>query len=131
MNNEIPTEAPPFSLNGLMVPARIVSVYDGDTFHCIFEFNGKFYNWTCRLDGIDTPEMRSKNPKEKEHAILARDKLRELILGKVVTVKLGEFDKYGRVLANILLDEVDISNELIRLGFGKPYDGGKKSKWVF
>lgn len=128
---EIPDEAPNFSLDGFETKAKIVSSYDGDSFHAIFKFKGTFYNWNCRLDGIDTPELRTKNKLEKKHAIKARDRLRDLILNKIVTIKCGKFDKYGRLLTKVYINDTNVANELIKHGFGKKYDGGKKEPWDF
>ena len=56
--------------------------------------------------------MRTKNIKEKELATEVRDFLRDLILDKIVKIKCGDFDKYGRLLAHIyLLDCEEITPE--------------------
>ena len=44
----------------------------------------------------------------------------------------AEFDKYGRLLANIYtLDNTNktINDEMIELGHAKAYDGGTKEGW--
>ena len=132
---DIPTKAPPFTLNGLVTKARVVSAYDGDTVKCIFKFKDRqstfssYYTWNCRLAGIDTPELRTKNPEEKKAGYKARDALRERILNKVVTLKCYDFDKYGRLLVDILDNDENINQWMIQSGFGKAYDGGTKSKF--
>lgn len=40
------------------------------------------YRYSVRLKGIDTPELKTKNVKEKIQAKIAKDKLEELVLGK-------------------------------------------------
>ena len=111
--------------------ARVYKVYDGDTISVIFKFNEEFIKYSCRIVGIDTPELRTKNTEEKKLGIIARDYLRELVLEKIIKIKVLDFDKYGRLLINLYTpdDDKDISNMMITGGYAKPYDGGKKAKW--
>lgn len=121
---------PQFSLDGSKHFAKITSVYDGDTFKACFTFGGKMFIWNCRLAGVDTPELRTRNQLEKKHGYIARDELRKLILDKVILLKCGEFDKYGRLLAHIeMSDGTDVSKWLIQEGLAFEYDGGTKRSW--
>tara|TARA_Y100000389_G_C17241680_1_gene403446 strand:- start:77 stop:502 length:426 start_codon:yes stop_codon:yes gene_type:complete len=115
-----------FSLEGLNTRALITSVYDGDSVHAVFPFADKMYRWVCRLDGIDTPEVRTKNEDEKRFGFYVRDALRERILYKEVDVSCGEFDKYGRLLVVISMDGENINSWLISKGYANVYDGGTK-----
>ncbi len=118
-----------FSLNNHVYQAKVVSVYDGDTITVVFKFAGTFYKWNCRLNGIDTPEMKSKNAAEKQQAIKARDFLREQILGKIVEITCQEFDKYGRLLVTVKYSDININDLMITEGFAKSYTGGTKEEW--
>jgi endonuclease YncB( thermonuclease family) len=80
---------------------------------------------------LNTPELRSKISIEKEYAQKARDKFREMVLDKIVTIKCGDSDKYGRILAKVEIYGIDVASELIRLGLGREYDGGIKEEWSF
>ena len=68
-------------------------------------------------------------------ALCCKNKLSEFILNKVVLVKCGDFEVYGRLLATIyLLDEnkipwlASINMLMIEQGFGKEYNGrGEKN----
>ena len=124
-------KTPLFNLNDYCTTAYCVNVYDGDTIKLIFKFRDHFDRWNCRLSGIDTPELRSHKEYEKELAIIARDKLKEMILDKIVYIKCGYFDKYGRLLIDIYTkpDNLHINSFLINEGFAKSYDGGTKSSW--
>lgn len=109
----------------------------------VFSLENKFYKWNCRLTGIDTPELRTRNKKEKKLRYIVRDKLREKILNKVICYKCGEFDKYGRLLVELFLIESDnlkqtggrlnykksINNWLVENKYAFRYDGGKKLCW--
>lgn len=127
----IPSTARDFSFNGLVVPARVVDVYDGDSCKCIFTFNGIYQRFTCRITGIDTPEIRTHNNAEKKAAIIARDKVRELVLHKIVKLSCFDFDKYGRLLVDIEYDDIpSLSKYLINNGYGYQYDGGTKQEFT-
>ena len=112
---------------------KVVDVYDGDTVKVVFPLTDKeperLYKWNCRLINVDTPELRTKNLKEKAYGKLVRDKLREKILNKVVNVSCLDFDKYGRLLVEIFQDEMSINDWLIENNYAKQYGGGKKTKW--
>lgn len=131
MNLDNITNAPIFSLNGYVVEGKVTSVYDGDSVTIIFPFHNEFYTWKCRLSGIDTPELRTKNLKEKEYGYKVRDILREKILNKKVTINCGPFDKYGRLLTTIICieDNCNINEWLINNKYAVKYDGGTKINW--
>lgn len=131
LDNINENDVPLFSLNGMRCKAKVIKVYDGDTVTCIFPFKGEYFKWKCRLIGIDTPELRTRNLKEKEHGYKARDYLRSQILKEIVDIECHDFDKYGRLLISIMKDNVDIVHSLIENGFGKAYDGGTKTKWEY
>ena len=74
-----------------------------------------------RLLGIDTPEVRGP---EKLDGLISRDRLRELIDGKdiIIVTHKDRGGKYGRLLATIYLDGVDINQQLVDEGLAKVYD---------
>lgn len=118
-----------FSLKGHKCRAKVVHVYDGDTIHTVFMFLGKVFKWHTRIAHVDTPELRTKNVEEKKMGYETRDKLRELIDGKMVDIVCLDFDKYGRVLAEITYNGLRIDEWLIQNGYAKPYEGKTKEVW--
>ena len=149
-------QTPLFTLRGQTHWAKCVKCYDADTIHIVIAFNNTFARFRCRLQGIDTAEIRSKNPTERQHARTARDWLKSVILNRIIMVNCGEFDKYGRLLVNVYvagdgdlageqqgeqhgggpekqnIETVDvlscrnINQELIALNYAYVYDGGKR-----
>jgi endonuclease YncB( thermonuclease family) len=125
-------DIPFFSYKGEQDLCKVSKCYDGDTIHIIRIIKKKPYRFSCRLLGIDTAELRTKNEKEKEFAIETRDFLANLILDKYVWVEFEHFDKYGRVLCNIYLSHTNMKHKksinqlLIDDGFAQSYDGGTK-----
>lgn len=113
-----------------VIEAKVVSVYDGDSIKAIFPLHGVLYKWTCRLTGIDTPELRTSCDVEKEMGYKVRDILREKILNKVVKLHCWELDKYGRLLVRVICDDgVCVNDWLIDNEYAFAYDGGTKRSW--
>jgi len=113
-------------------PAKVISVYDGDTLTAELDLGMSiFRKCSCRLFGIDTPEVNSKIAEEKVSAQKARDRVRELVLGKSVTLQSVEKpDKYGRLLVKIWTQEgVCVNDLLLSESLALPYDGGAKPSW--
>jgi endonuclease YncB( thermonuclease family) len=116
---------------------KVVKVHDGDTITIVTPLhNGdvtpkvELYKFNVRVLGIDTPELKTKNMKEKELGIIARDALHALLINKVVKLKNVSYDKYGRILSNVFLDDVNISEWLVSNKYAVLYNGGKKvKKW--
>ena len=112
--------------------AVVNSVYDGDTITAVFSLGfGITIEEKCRLIGIDTSEIRTKDPIEKQKGLATRDFVRERILGKEVVIKTSGKGKFGRILSEILYineegEEVNLNHELIEEGLALPYWGGKR-----
>ena len=129
--NKIDSTVKEFGFHGETKEAKVVSVYDGDTVKVVFPVLRKLYKFNCRLQGVDTPELRTRDKTEKAYGIKVRDLLREKILNKVVTIHCGDFDKYGRLLIDIQCknDKEKISEWLINNKYAFVYAGGTKKKW--
>ena len=135
VNNDTPL----FSLDGNFVECKVVDVYDGDTCKVVFPLNQKMYRWNVRLTGYDTPEMRPPRSQENREqeinaARLARDFLKSKVMNddQLVFIKCGEFDKYGRLLGTLFInqeDEVSVNDLMIQNGHGYAYDGGTKREF--
>ena len=112
---------------------KVIKVYDGDTItiaSVLPNTTEPIYRFSVRLNGIDTPEIRGKTPEEKELAILARDELYNKIYGKMVTLENVGTEKYGRILADVYLDEEHINEWLVSKEYAVRYDGGTKYRPV-
>jgi endonuclease YncB( thermonuclease family) len=111
----------------------VISVYDGDTITIACNMHwDKYtaYKFNVRLAGIDSPEIRTRDNDQKKVAIIAKKYLESLILNKKIILNDINYDKYGRILANIYLPEnqdIPISNLLIQKRLAVVYDGGTKN----
>lgn len=138
-------DTPLFSLRGLRFAAKVVRVYDGDTIHCVFKFNGSFQRFKIRMMGYDSPEMKPKHKDadgvdrtpeslsaEKEAATRAKMALSEKILHRIVELQITEADdKYGRLLAIVHFPcfpcgSLNVNEWMICQGHGYEYNGKAK-----
>jgi endonuclease YncB( thermonuclease family) len=110
---------------------KVVKVYDGDTFTLAAKLpntDGPVYRFSVRLNGIDTPEIKGKTATEKELAKRARDALSSLIMNKIIILKNVETEKYGRLLAEVYVDDININNYMVDNKYAVKYDGGTKER---
>ena len=87
--------------------------YDGDT--CTTLKGEKI-----RLACIDTPELKGKKANPIP-AKLARDFLNDLIAKKEVSIRRITKDRYGRTVAELFKDGVNIQELIVKQGFGEIY----------
>jgi|TARA_R100000149_G_scaffold65740_1_gene41272 micrococcal nuclease len=112
--------------------AEIVKVVDGDTIDVNLDlgFDVKLHKQRCRLAGINAPESRTRNLKEKELGLAAKARLKELCSGNIKIKSFGK-GKYGRILAIPYTEEgEDICEKLIQEGHARVYKGGKREPWA-
>ena len=128
-----------FSLAGETHVAKVVNIYDGDTCKIVIKMGGRLVKFTCRMNGYDCPEMKpSKDKKNRDKEIAAakaaKGKLIELVGGEeqLVFAKCGKFDKYGRLLVDMYVDNPisgnvkSVNQMMMDEGHGYSYDGGTK-----
>lgn len=94
--------------------ANVTSIYDGDTITCDIDcgFGVLLIKQKIRLYGLNAPEVRGET---REQGIVSRDKLRERILNKKITLKTikDKKGKYGRYIAVIYLNTENINDWLV------------------
>lgn len=86
---------------------RLLRVIDGDTFACDINEHSAIAgkNISIRLRGINTPELKSKDEKERKFANLEKERLSDL-LTNAQTIELKNLgrDKYFRIDADVYID---------------------------
>ena len=127
--------------------ARLVSIYDGDTFNIITRLRKSepFYQYSVRLSGIDAPEIRPtmdtpNRDLHKQAAIRVRNVLRTMYPeGTIFLIDFEKEEKYGRLLGTIWSTKrrfcglgspskhVNISDWLKFNNLALPYEGRSKS----
>lgn len=112
---------------------KVIKVYDADTITIASKLpydESPLYRLSVRLNGIDTPEIKGKgiSDEEKESAKSARDFVHNLIFNKYVRLENIESEKYGRILADVYIDDIHLNEVLIKERYAVKYDGGTKKK---
>ena len=111
---------------------EIAKVVDGDTVDVVVDLGFSLYKKErCRVAGIDTPESRTRNKKEKVYGLEAKDYLTGILeSAENLTVKTEKDGKYGRMLGWLYCDNIEGSiNELmVESGHALPYHGAKKTE---
>jgi micrococcal nuclease len=113
-------------------PADVVRVIDGDTFQARVQvWPGLSVDTKVRLRGIDAPELHARCADEYAKAQVARVALETILAAGGVTISRVRIDKYGgRVDAAVATrDTADVSAALLKGGFARSYDGGRRGSW--
>lgn len=111
--------------------ARLLSVYDGDTFTVqVPVWHDLTLTTEIRLRGIDTPEIRGDCEREKQLAAQAETFTNTFLTqGPLELTNIGRDKYYGRVVANVTVNGKDLTTALIQAGLGYAYTGGTKQSW--
>ena len=114
---------------------KITRVIDGDTVDAEVDLGfDTFIKDRIRLMGLDTPESRTRNKKEKALGLAAKAYLKELLKenkGDIIlrTSKEGK-GKFGRILGTLLIydGKTSVNQMLIDEGHARNYFGGSKDE---
>jgi endonuclease YncB( thermonuclease family) len=109
---------------------KCVKVIDGDTIKVVTDIDNKLWKITCRIAHVDTPEIRSKNLVEKKKGLFVKEELTKKIDKKLINIKFGTQEKYGRLLVEIYLDNEYINDWLINNKYAVKYEGKTKIDWT-
>ena len=103
--------------------ATVVQVIDGDTIVVEVDSDISKKPVHIRLLGIDAPEIHDTNSAVTAEGIIAKDYIRALLLNKKVELQFDtqKQDKYGRTLAYVLVDGVDVQQKLLTGGLAYAY----------
>ena len=102
----------------------VTKVVDGDTIDAEIDLGFKtFVKKRIRFLGIKAPETRTRDLVEKEFGLKAKSRLQALLDASngAFVLKSHGLGKFGRVLGEIFIDEVNINNLLIEEGLAEVY----------
>jgi micrococcal nuclease len=110
---------------------KVTRVVDGDTIDVDLDLGFNIHHkCRVRLYGIDTPESRTRDKDEKARGKLAAKFLQDAISnGKHVILQTQLKDskgKFGRVLASVIVDKIDINQQMIKNYMAVKYKGQSK-----
>jgi len=121
--------------------AIVDRVVDGDTIKCTIDLG--FSTWkkvTVRMEGINTPESRTRDLEEKERGLAAKSRLQEILKynDNQCILKVSGLGKFGRALATVHvtslspvstetgITDINVNKQLIEEGHAVEYHGGKR-----
>jgi micrococcal nuclease len=114
---------------------QVLKVVDGDTIDVVIDLGFDIsFTSRVRLAGIDTPESRTKDAREKILGLEVKEYLKKALDGAtdivIRTEKVDSSEKYGRILGWLFINrQTDSLNmELVNKGYAWSYDGGTKGK---
>jgi micrococcal nuclease len=114
---------------------KVENVVDGDTIDVLIDLGFDIlFQSRVRLAGIDTPESRTKDLKEKALGLESKDYLKKHLKdAKSVVIKTEKMDsseKYGRILGWVYVngDTVSLNDTMINDGYAWGYMGETKIK---
>lgn len=98
-------------------------VVDGDTIRAKINLGFRLtFEDNFRLAGIDTPELRAKDPEVKSKAYAAKEYLKERLLDKAIVIHTRKAGKYGRYLATVYCEGKNINIEMVDEGYARIYE---------
>ena len=104
--------------HALEFDASVIAVMDGDTVMVLHE--GKKIK--IRLANIDAPELTQPFGKESRLALVKR------VLKKPVHINSRAIDKYGRLIAELSVNGVNVNTEMVRNGLAWEYSHFHRDK---
>jgi len=114
---------------------QVLKVVDGDTIDVDIDLGFDIsFTSRVRLAGIDTPESRTTDKKEKTLGLEVKQRLKDLLSKSssvvIKTEKPDSTEKYGRVLGWLFIDgaEKSVNEALIADGYAWGYMGETKIK---
>jgi micrococcal nuclease len=114
---------------------KVENVVDGDTIDVLIDLGFDIlFQSRVRLAGIDTPESRTKDLKEKALGLESKEYLKKALKdAKSVVIKTEKMDsseKYGRILGWVYIngDTVSLNDMMINDGYAWGYLGETKVK---
>ncbi len=101
----------PYELSG-----TVVGISDGDTLTVLVDSTPR----KVRLNGVDAPESR------QAHGTKAKEFLAALAFRKAVTLRVVDTDRYGRLVADVIVDGRSAGAALVEAGYAWHYKAYSK-----
>ena len=110
--------------------AKLIKVIDGDTVDLMVDLGfDMWHKIRVRLDGINTPESRTRDKKEKKLGLEAKEFTKNFLTGKEIIVHTNKQGKFGRFLANLYVNGQNLADALIENNLAREYHGEKRGSW--
>lgn len=104
--------------------AKLIKIIDGDTIDAEIDLGFKIsVRKRIRFLGINAPETRTRDLEEKQAGLKAKSRLETLFDTSkgVFTLKSHGVGKFGRVLGEIFIENININELLLEEGLASKY----------
>ena len=104
--------------------AKLIKIIDGDTIDAEIDLGFKVsVRKRIRFLGINAPETRTRDLKEKQAGLRTKSRLETLFDASkgVFTLKSHGVGKFGRVLGEIFIENININELLLNEGLASKY----------
>ena len=108
---------------------NVKRVVDGDTVDVIIDLGFDIsYSSRVRLFGIDTPESRTRDKDEKARGLISKDFLKSYLDkgGVVIRTRKDKKGKFGRILGEMVVEDININELMIKEHHAVKYHGQSK-----
>ena len=108
---------------------KVTRVVDGDTVDVIIDLGFDIsYSSRVRLFGIDTPESRTRDKDEKARGLISKDFLKSYLDkgGVVIRTRKDKKGKFGRILGEMVVEDININELMIKEHHAVKYHGQSK-----
>lgn len=119
----------PFNFKNYSTDCKIIDVYNNHTCRGIFKYNSHYHTFKLKLADILTLKIKQDN---NNHTNIVQDRLRELMLNKIVYIECGQFDKSGNINVIIYLDRtkiLSVNQILIDESLAKPHENTSRVRF--
>ena len=116
MDNRLIKGCRNYSIHTLSTLCNILQIhcYDGDTCTTI---DGEKIRLAC----IDTPELKGRKA-DPIPAKEAKDFLNNLVTNKEISIRRITKDRYGRTVAELFKNDINVQELIVKKGYGKIYE---------
>jgi micrococcal nuclease len=108
---------------------EVLKIVDGDTVDVKIDLGfDVWHKCRVRLLGINAPESRTRDKEEKVRGLAAKDWLTEQLSTEEYPIELQSHGKgkFGRVLGEFFINDVNINKLMVDIGHAVEYFGGKR-----
>tara|TARA_A100001011_G_scaffold224374_1_gene232313 strand:- start:660 stop:1004 length:345 start_codon:yes stop_codon:yes gene_type:complete len=107
---------------------EVIRVVDGDTVDVQIDLGfNVWHKCRVRMVGINAPESRTRDKEEKKRGLAAKDWLANQFYTEAnIELHSKGKGKFGRVLGEFYIDDININQLMVDKGHAVEYYGGKR-----
>jgi hypothetical protein len=124
----IPTYLPTYT--PALTAGYVADVVDGNTLDIVALVHDEWYQFRVHIRDIMVPSLRSKSRSTRFVAHAALEHMRSLVLHRSVTINNRGYDMFGRLIADVHTNNVNVGQTLLAVRLAVPYKGSGRRPYV-